>query len=173
MEFSQQKQCMGIAYFVPVATRERPVSEGGARENPSPSPQQRSGGTLPPYPTKPNLQPPHMHACHAASEDSEHTNTVEVTEIASGLPTVQKSNKERCAEKRRRAQVASSEHGLLHKSTQETLRQKYGRHTCAHPLELWKPLKVHDGLKPDERHTAIKACPTLAGCSYRRRPVSH
>ena len=36
-----------IAYFEPVATRERPVSEGGARENPSLSPQQRSNGTLP------------------------------------------------------------------------------------------------------------------------------
>lgn len=63
---------MGIAYFVPVATRERPVSEGGARENPSLSLQQRSNGTLAPYPTKGNVQPA-LHICDNTSADSEHS----------------------------------------------------------------------------------------------------
>lgn len=53
-----------IAYFLPVATRERPASEGGARENPSLSPQPCSNGTLPSprYPTEPTHRRAHVHA---------------------------------------------------------------------------------------------------------------
>lgn len=55
---------LGIACFPPVATRERPAREGGARENPSLSPQPCANGTLPSprYPTKLTHQRAHVPA---------------------------------------------------------------------------------------------------------------
>lgn len=105
-----------IAYFEPVATRERPVSEGGARENPSLSPQQRSNGTLPLLlllllllqQNPPNLraftplhvQPHHKHGGWTHEQSRGDTNNTPAS------PPKKKSNKERREEKQRGAQVA-------------------------------------------------------------------
>lgn len=51
----------------------------------------------------------------------------------------------------RGAQVASSEHGLLHKSTRETLRHSNGQLTCLHLVRLNRPFKVRGRIKPDGR----------------------
>lgn len=101
IEWSQQKQRVGIAYFVPVATRERPVSEGGARENPSVSAAALEWDTSL-YPTKPRRHVTlSRHIYLNIRTGRQRVNTPELTEIASGLPMAQKSNKDLCEDKHR------------------------------------------------------------------------
>lgn len=144
---------MGIAYFVPVATRERPVSEGGARENPSPSPQQRSNGTLPPplsNKTKPSAC---THARLSQHWQLQWTHEPARGETNSFLLTYSAKDQQRAlrTQNHRGAQVASSEHGLLHKSTRETLRHRNGQLTCLHLVRLNRPFKVRGRIKRDGR----------------------
>lgn len=98
-------------------------------------------------------------------------NTVEVTQIARGLPTVQKSNKERCVEKQRRAEVASSDTVYCRNCTQETHCAKTQQHEATEPIppehagahtHIHRAFKVTGRKNPDERHAARKACPTLS-----------
>ena len=93
-----------IAYFEPVATRERPVSEGGARENPSLSPQQRSNGTLPlllllllqqkPF-KPPSLQPRCTFNHNHKHRGWAHMSTREVTWITPRLHLLKKKKKKK------------------------------------------------------------------------------
>lgn len=161
MQWSQQKQSVGIAYFVPVATRERPESEGGARENPSLSLQQCSIRTLPlgrqnPATAKPSAS---THAHLPQHEQSRCTHEHSRGERNSLWLTYWEKEQQRAARRNQRtAEVASSEHGLLQKSSQQ--KQHWLRQTRPAPLlpldqtRPKRPLKVHDRVKPGERHTA-------------------
>lgn len=173
MQWSQQKQCVGIAYFVPVATRERPVREGGARENPSLVAATALEWDASLYPTKCSQIPvqPHtqIHTFVTATADTQtHWGAAGV---AAWLTS--KCNSGHCAERRpRQAQVFFSFFlccRVQKNNTAQKTNNKINAQTDSHlsslsnrppflllllPL-LLPPLKVSDGLKPGNTHTQL------------------
>lgn len=173
MQWSQQKQCVGIAYFVPVATRERPVREGGARENPSLVAATALEWDASLYPTKCSPIPvqPHTHTnTHVCHGNSGHTNTLRSSRC-SCLAYLQVQQRAL----RREATPASASFFLFFcaagskNNTAQKTNNKINAQTDPHlsslsnrppflllllPL-LLPPLKVSDGLKPGNTHTQL------------------
>lgn len=129
-------------------------------------------------PPRPNLQLPHMHIYHNISSHGAHTNTVDVTEIACGLPTEEKSNKELHRESSGKLKLPPQSSVCCRSplSKDNTHCAKRDQLTCflLTTLDSKDLSKFTTGSNQprDTRRTALKACPTLSGCSYRQRPIS-
>lgn len=94
-----------------------------------------------------------MHIYRNVGGDSEHTNTLEVTQIAAGLPAVQKKNNT----KESRGAPGSSSCLLGARFAAEVHTGNTApKNRPAHLIKLKTPLKVHVRLKPDETNTADK-----------------
>lgn len=153
---------LGIAYFLPVATRERPARGGGARENPSSSPQPCSNGTLPSprYPTKATHQGAHVH------EPIQHGHRDALAGTQAAYLGRTKSTKEilKASPERRFAAQVRAENAATRGSDL----------TFPPPARLNRPLKVggriktDEGEAPPEKH--VRHCPAAPATATKHGP---